>query len=147
LTPKVLGVTSWFLSLYYSFVDCMLDILFFCFLVVVLHVGDDHVYVRPVVLLEQSIAQLLEATLVHLMDLIHVLLADVAVQVDDKGLYDFGHVGGGVEAGLQGPQVAEVVAELGAVVVGVVISTTIVTATIVSHGGGTGGGNRTRGHK
>jgi hypothetical protein len=113
--------------------------------VVVLDVGGDHVDVRPVALLEQPVAQLLEAALVHLVDLVHVLLADVAVQVDDEGLHDVGHVGGGVEAGLRGLQVAEAVAELGAIVVGVVVPTAIVTAAIVSHGGGAGEGGAREG--
>jgi hypothetical protein len=104
--------------------------------VVVLDVGGDHVDVRPAALLEQPVAQLLEAALVHLVDLVHVLLANVAVQVDHEGLDDIGHVGGGVQARLRGLQVAEAVAELRAIVVGVVVPAAIVTAAIVSHGGG-----------
>lgn len=55
--------------------------------VVVVDVGGDGVDGGPGALLEHPIAQLLEASLVHLVDLVHVLLADVAVEVDDEGLY------------------------------------------------------------
>lgn len=59
--------------------------------VVVVDVGGDGVDGGPWALLEHPIAQLLEASLVHLVDLVHVLLADVAVEVDDERLHRVRH--------------------------------------------------------
>ena len=104
--------------------------------VVVLDVGSNHVDGGPVALLEQAVAEFLEAALVHLVDLVHVLFADVAIEIDNKGLDDIRDIGGGVEAGLGGLQVAEAVTKLGAIVVGVVVTAAVVAGAIVSHGEG-----------
>lgn len=104
--------------------------------VVVLDVGRNHVNMGPGALLEEAVGELLEAALVHLVDLVDVLLADVAVEVDDEGLDYIRDVGGLVEgAGLGGEKVAEAVTELRAIVVRVIVAAAVVTSAIVSHGG------------
>lgn len=59
--------------------------------VVVVDVVRDRLDGRPGSVLEEPVGQGLERGLVHLMDLVHVLLADVAVEVDDEGLDGVGH--------------------------------------------------------
>lgn len=58
--------------------------------VVIVDVGGDGLGRGPGALAEHAVREPVEAPLVHLVDLVHVLLADVAVEVDDEGLHGVG---------------------------------------------------------
>lgn len=58
--------------------------------VVVVDVGGDGLGRGPGALAEHAVREPVEAPFVHLVDLVHVLLAYVAVEVDDEGLHGVG---------------------------------------------------------
>jgi len=58
--------------------------------VVVVDVVSDGVHGGPGGVFEETLREGLEGALVHLVDLVHVLLADVAVEVDHEGFYRVG---------------------------------------------------------
>lgn len=58
---------------------------------VVVDVVSDGVHRRPWRVLEESLRECLERGLVHLVDLVHVFLSDVTVQVDHEGFDGVGH--------------------------------------------------------
>lgn len=79
--------------------------------VVVVHVGGHGVHRRPRRLAKHPVAELLERGLVHLVDLVDVLLANVTVEVDHERLHGVGHevrvvgeirLGLGLLAGVEG---------------------------------------------
>lgn len=75
-------------------------------------------------LLEHALAELLEAALVHLMDFIDVLLADMAVEVDNEALHDIGNKAG-VVVGLLLLEISGI-SKFWAIFVRVVVATTAI---------------------
>lgn len=100
---------------------------------IVFNVRSNHVDSGPIALLEKAVAEFLKTAFVHLVNLVHIFLANVAVQVHHEGFHDVGDVGGGVEAGLRRLQVAETVPKLRAIVIGVVVTASEVARAIVRH--------------
>jgi hypothetical protein len=99
--------------------------------VVVVDIRRDGLDDGPGRVLEHPVAELLEASLVHLEDFVDVLLPDVAVEVDDEALDDVGDEGGVVVGALL-LQVAGIL-ELGALVVGVVVDASAIAVVRHSH--------------
>lgn len=70
---------------------------------VIVDKGSDGLDGRPRSVAEHAIAETVEATLVHLVDLVDVLLADVAIKVGNEGFDGIGDEGGivtGVRGGI-----------------------------------------------
>lgn len=67
--------------------------------VVAVAVGGDGLRGGPGRVAEEAVGEALEAALVHLVDLVHVLVPDVAVQVHHERLHGVRHVVGVVRVG------------------------------------------------